>query len=239
MKRTFFLFLLIPLFGISQTKNVLNSTRYYCKPDKVMEFEKALSTHAQKYHTGDWKWRVWSIESGPDAGGYMVSEGPSNWTTIDGRGDISTEHINDWNKMVAPYLVGRAISTYTTFQPDMSTVQLTDYADKIIITHMTALPGKIFEMKALINKLKKVWESGKESNAVYSVSASGEPGYTLVSRLRGGYKELEDGYRKPMVDRYNDIYGANAYDTYLKDYAGCVQNRWSEMLIYLPKLSSK
>ncbi len=239
MKKMFFMFLLIPVLGMSQTKNVLNSTRYFCKPDKVMEFEKALADHAQKYHTGDWKWRVWSIESGPDAGGYMVSEGPSNWTTIDGRGDITPEHIADWNKTVAPLVMGHAISTYSSFLPDMSTVQLTDYADKILITHMTALPGRVAATKALITQLKKVWEGGKESVAVYSVAASGEPGYIIVNRLKAGYKELEDDFRKPMNERYNDVYGAAAYETYLKDYANAVKERWSELLIYMPKLSSK
>jgi len=239
MKKIFLLCLLVPLFGTGQTKNVMSSFRAFPKVDKVLEFEKAVAAHAQKYHTGDWKWRVWSIESGPDAGGYMVTEGPSNWTTIDGRGDITTEHMADWNTSVAPLTMGRAISTYSSFQPDMSTVQLTDYADKILITHMTALPGKVTATKALITQLKKVWEAGNESVAVYSLVASGEPGYTTVSRLKTGYKELEEGFRKPMNERYNEVYGAAAFETYLKDYANAVKERWSELLIYLPKLSSK
>ncbi len=238
MRKVLFMLLLIPVLGMSQTKNVLNSTRYFCKASNAAAFEKALGEHAKKYHTGDWKWRVWSIESGPDAGGYMVSEGPSNWTAIDGRGDISAEHIADWNKNVTPYIEGRAISTYSSFEADMSTVQLTDYADKILITHMTALPGKILAVKALITQLKKVWELGKESVAVYSVFASGEPGYTTVTRLRAGYKELEDGFRKPMNERYNEAFGAAGFETYLKDYAAAVKERWSELLIYMPKISS-
>jgi hypothetical protein len=238
MKKMFFMFLLIPILGIGQTKNVLNSTRYFCKPDKVMAFETALAAHAKKYHKGDWKWRVWSIESGPDAGGYMVTEGPSNWTAIDGRGDISAEHIADWNTNVMPLTTGRGFSIYSSFQPDMSTVQLTDYADKILITHMTALPGKVGAVKDLITKLKKVWETSKESVAVYSLVASGEPGYITVNRLKDGYKELEDGYRKPMNERYNEVNGAGSWDAYLKDYATAVKERWSELLIYMPKLSS-
>ncbi len=233
------MFLLIPAIGISQTKNVLNSTRYFCKPDKVVEFEKALGDHAKKYHMGDWKWRVWSIESGPESGGYMVSEGPSNWTTIDGRGDISAEHIADWNTKVAPLTMGRAVSVYSSFEADLSTVQLTDYADKIMITHITALPGKVASVKALITQLKKMWDAGKESVAVYSMVGSGEPGYTIVNRLRAGYKELEDNFRKPMNERYNDVFGAGEFDNYLKDYAAAVKERWSELLIYMPKLSSK
>jgi len=231
--------LLIPVLGIGQVKTILNASRYFCKNDKITEFEKALTAHAQKFHTGDWKWRVWSIDSGPDAGGYMVTEGPSDWVTIDGRGEINPEHQADWNKNVAPLINTNGSSMYLSFQADMSTVQLTDYADKILITHMTPKPGKVVGVTALLTKQKKIWEAGKESVAVYSIVASGEPGYVTVSRLKEGYKELADGFRKPTPDRFNEVYGAGGWDAYLKDYAEAVQNRWSELLIYQPKLSSK
>ena len=100
MRKYFLVLLLTPLLGIGQTKTVLTSNRLFAKNDKGSEFEKALANHAQKYHTGDVKWRVWSIESGPDAGGYMVTEGPSDWTSLDSRGDISAEHTADWEKNV-------------------------------------------------------------------------------------------------------------------------------------------
>jgi hypothetical protein len=239
MRKIFLFCMLVPLFGMSQTKTVLNASRYFCKPDKVQEFEKALGAHAQKYHTGDWHWRVWSIESGPDAGGYMVSEGPSDWATIDGRGDLGAEHLADWNKNVAPLTTNQYSSSYSEFQSGLSTVQLTDYADKIIINHMNAKPGKLGAVRELITKLKKVWEAGNESVAVYSLTASGEPGFTTVTRLKNGLKEMAEGYRKPINERYNEVYGAGAWDAYLKDYADAVEKRWSELLIYKPKLSSK
>lgn len=231
--------MLIPILGIGQAKTILTSTRYFCKSDKIVEFENALANHAQKFHTGDWKWRVWSIDSGPDAGGYMVSEGPSDWATMDGRGDINPEHQLDWNKNVAPFTTERGSSGYSSYQADMSTVQLTDYADKILINHINAKPGKINMVKDLVSSFKKVWIAGKESVAVYSPVASGEPGYITVTRLKDGYKELATGYRKPMADRYNEVNGAGSFDKYLKDYADAVESRWSELLIYQPKLSSK
>ena len=231
--------LLIPVIGMSQTKTVLTSNRLFAKNDKASEFEKALANHAQKYHTGDVKWRVWSIESGPDAGGYMVTEGPSAWSILDSRGDISEEHTADWAKNVMPLTTGLGQSAYYDFQADLSTVQLTDYADKIVINHVTANPGKLNTVQDLIKRLKKVWEAGKESVAVYSASFSGEPGYIYVTRLRGGLKELASDYRKPLPDRYNDANGAGSFDTWLKDYSDAVKNRWSELLVYKPKLSSK
>ena len=239
MKKLLFMLVLIPVFGISQSKTVLNGSRYFAKPDKTQEFEKALSDHAKKYHTGDWKWRVWSIESGPDAGGYMVSEGPSDWATMDGRGDISPEHMADFAKNVQPLITSQYSSMYADFDADLSTVQLTDYADKIVINHMTAKPGKIMAAKELITKLKKVWQAGNESVAVYALTVSGDPGYMTVTRLKQGLKELAVGFRKPLNERYNEVYGAGAWDAYLKDYADAVERRWSELLIYKPGLSSK
>jgi hypothetical protein len=239
MKKYLFMLLLIPALAIGQTKTILSSNRLFAKNDKVAEFEKALANHAQKYHKGDVHWRVWSIESGPDAGGYMITEGPSTWAVLDGRGDLGAEHMNDWEKNVLALTDGRGQSGYYDFVADLSTVQLTDYADKIIINHMTAKPGKVVGVEALILKQKKVWEAGKESIAVYSIAMSGEPGFITVTRLKDGLKELGKDYRKPFPERFNAAYGAGAFDTWLKDYADAVQNRWSEMLTYKPKLSSR
>jgi hypothetical protein len=239
MRKYFFMLLLLPLLGTGQAKTVLTSNRLFAKNDKASEFEKALANHAQKYHVGDVKWRVWSIESGPDAGGYMVTEGPSSWEILDGRGDISAEHTEDWEKNVLPLTVGQGQSAYYEFQADLGTVQLTDYSDKIVINHMIANPGKIGNVQDLIQRLKKVWEDGKEAVAVYSAAFSGEPGYITVTRLKGGLKELASDYRKPMTERYNGVYGAGSFDAWLKDYSDAVQSRWSELLVYKPNLSSK
>ena len=239
MKKLFFLLLLIPVFAISQTKTVVSYNRIFSKSDKAAEFEKALANHAQKYHTGDVAWRVWSIESGPDAGGYLITEGPTTWSTLDGRADISPEHTTDFTKNVLPLTTGLNKSGYSDFQADLSTVQLTDFADKIVINHLIAKPGRINDMRTLIQKFKKVWEESKESVAVYSVVASGEPGYIYSTRLKNGLKELASDYRKPMAERFNAVHGANAFDGWLKEYADIVQSRWSELLIYKPGLSSK
>ncbi len=224
---------------MSQTKNILTSSRLFAKNDKSLEFEKALATHSQKYHTGDVKWRVWSIESGPDAGGFMVTEGPSNWSILDSRGDLGAEHTADWAKNVMPLTMGQGQSAYYDFQTDLSTVQLTDYADKIMINHIITKPGMPLKARDLIQKLKKLWEAGNESVAVYSAASSGDPGFIIVTRLKAGLKELASDYRKPVPERYNAIYGAGAYDVFLKDYADAVQSRFSEILMYKPELSSK
>jgi hypothetical protein len=104
---------------------------------------------------------------------------------------------------------------------------------------MTAKPGKINDMKVLLQKLKKVWQDGNESVAVYVTVFSGEPGYIYVTRLKNGLKELATDYRKPLAGRYNAANGSGSFDGWLKDYADIVQSRWSELLTYKPLLSSK
>lgn len=239
MRKMLVIWLLFPLIGISQAKNVMTSTRIFAKPEKIVELEKALANHAQKYHTGDWKWRVWSIESGPDAGGYMMTEGPNSWEQMDGRGELSAEHTADWNKNISPLTTGQGSQSYAEYNTDLSTVQLTDFSDKILIGHMIVKPGKINNVIELLKKMKPVWQAGNESVAVYRSAASGDPSFLTVTRLKQGLKEMAEGFRKPLMERFNTANGDGSFDAYLKDYADAVERRWSELLIYKPELSSK
>jgi len=239
MRKILSILLLIPFIGISQTKTIVSVTRVFPKADKVAEFEKALAAHAQKYHTGDFAWRVYEIQSGPDAGGYHLTEGPTTWDAMDGRGDLGAAHTNDWNKNVAIYLTDRSEQSYSEYDDSLSTVALGNYSDKIVITHMYPKPGMVVGVTDLVKRLKKVWTDGNETIAVYNVVNSGDPQITTVNRLKNGLKELADGYRPPMASRYNAAYGAGAWDTYLADYAKYVERRWSEILVYRAELSSK
>lgn len=231
--------LLIPALGISQTKNVISTTRVFPKADKVLEFEKALAAHAQKYHTGDWKWRVYEIQSGPDAGGYHIVEGPASWETLDSRGNLGTEHNNDWNKTVAIYLSDKVEESYSVYVDSLSTIAITNYSDKIIVNHIYAKPGMLGGTVDLVKRLKKVWTDGNENVAVYQSINSGVPQIATATRLKDGLKELADGYRKPMAERFNAAYGAGSWENYLSDYAKYVESRWSEFLAYRADLSSK
>ena len=231
--------MLIPVLGLSQQKNVVSANRVFPKVDKVLEFEKALTAHAQKYHTGDWKWRVFEIQSGPDAGGYHIVEGPNTWDQIDTRGNLGAEHNTDWNKSVTIHLADRGTNSYSVFQDTLSTIALTDYSDKININHVFPKIGWLNKIREEINKLKSVWKAGGESVAVYLSSSSGPIQYALVTRYKNGLKERESGYRKPFKDRYEAIHGVDSFENYLEVLRTYVDNAWSEMLFYRADLSSK
>jgi hypothetical protein len=104
---------------------------------------------------------------------------------------------------------------------------------------MYAKPGMIGHLRDMAAKMKKAWIAGNESVAVYEPMFSGEPQIAIVTRLKGGLKELADGYRKPMAERYNAANGEGSFDYYLMDYAKYVESRWSEILSYRADLSSK
>jgi hypothetical protein len=239
MKIIFLLLMLIPFISICQTKNVISTDRVFPKVDKVLEFEKALATHAKKYHTGDVKWRVFEIQSGPDAGGYHIVEGPKSWESEDTRGDINVEHNNDWNKNVTIYLTDRHSSGYSVYIDSLSTVAIGDYSDKVQITHLYPKLGCGNKVVAMIKNLKAVWTADGSTIAVYESNASGGAQFAIARRYKQGLKEKEDGFRKSFKATYEKIYGKGSYDLYLDNIREYCNDVWSELIFLRPDLSSK
>ncbi len=239
MRKLLVLLLAIPIIGFSQTKTVVNVTRLFAKPEKVAELEKALAAHAQKYHTGNWKWRVFSINTGPDAFGYNIVEGPNSWTDLDTRGDLGAEHTADLTKNIAPLTMSQGSESYMVYRDDLSSVQPTDYTDKISVTHVFPKVGWGVKIENYLKKAKKVWEKSGESIAVYQSHFSGQAQYLVVTRHKQGWKEKEKDFRKPFVERYNEVNGENAYDDYLGSIQTYVDHAWGEMLTLRADLSSK
>jgi hypothetical protein len=240
MRKFRLLLLFMPLFGFSQNKkNVVNVERYFPKMDKALEFEKALTAHIQKYHTANWKWRIYSIDTGPDAGGYQVVEGPNTWDEIDKRGDLGAAHLTDWNKNVAIYLTDKYSSSYIVFNEELSSVQITDYSDKISVTHVFPKIGEGDKVEGAIKSLKKTWDASGQSVAVYESSSSGPAQYSLVTRYKQGLKEKEAGFRKPFKERFEGANGDGSYDKFEDTIRASTDNVWSEMLSLRKDLSSK
>jgi hypothetical protein len=224
----------IPFIGIGQTKNVISTHRVFPKIDKVMEFEKALAAHAQKYHSGNTHWRVFTIQSGPDIGGFHITEGPTSWEAEDTRGDLGPEHKLDWNKNIAIHLTERQSGG-----DSLSTVALSDFSEKINITHVYPKIGHGDDVVNMIKKLKKNWAAAGVTVAVYSANSSGPTQYTLTTRYKQGLKEKAADFRKPFRESYEALNGAGSYAQYLKDAAEFIAESWSELLFMRKDLSSK
>jgi hypothetical protein len=239
MRKLIFLCFFVPLFAASQSPSVVSTNRVFPKNDKILEFEKALKNHAQKYHTGKWKWRVYTIESGPDAGGYHIVEGPATWDEVDTRGDLGTEHMNDWFKNVMPLTMDKTEIGYIVYREDLSSVQLTDFSDKIAVTHVYPKPGRFLDVENNIKNLKKVWEASSQNVAVYEASSSGPTQLIMVTRYKQGLKERDRNFRKPIKERFTATLGDGSYEKWMSVVAETTDRTWSEMLFFKADVSSK
>lgn len=240
VKQLLYLFcMLVPVFAAGQTKNVVTALRFFPRADKVLEFEKALSAHAKKYHAGDLSWRVFTIQSGPDVGGYHITEGPTSWEALDTRDKPVDEHELDWNKNVAIYLTDRMSATYGVYQDSLSTVALSDFSDKIAITHVYPKIGKNFKVRNLIKKLRNGWIAEGANIAVYAANSSGPAQFTIVTRYKQGLKEKAPDFRKPFKGTYEAVNGSDSYDEYLDQLGDYVNDIWSELLFQRKDLGSK
>jgi hypothetical protein len=240
MKKRLLLLLLLPVALFAQEKNVISLSRYFPKTDKVSAFEKALSAHAQKYHKDDVRWMVFTIESGPDAGGYMVAEGPTSWDGLDHRGDISKAHMDDWEMNVQTLLTDKMLSDYFVYRLDLSTADLSGVTGKIAISHVYFKPGYNNDMQELIKGLKNTWVDGGQSVAVYEASSSGEPQYMYITMYKQGLKERTTGFRPAFPVSFAKANGGEtAFNKYIEGVRMAVNRQWGELLFFKPDLRSK
>jgi hypothetical protein len=239
IKKTFAIWLLVPVITFSQTKNLMNISKIFPKMDKMAEFEKALANHSQKYHAGDAKWRVYQILSGPDAGGYMVAEGPTNFMGLDSRGDLGAEHTADWAKNVATTMAEKYSSDYLSFQETLSTVDLGSFSDKITIVHWFPKIGHAGKVSDGILALKKGWAVDGQTVAVYRAVNSGKAQFTMVYRLKNGFQDLATGGPSNNKKRYETANGEDSYENFLVLLQNYSDEYWAEMMALRPDLSSK
>ena len=239
MKRSIFLLLLIPMLALSQPAKVINTIRVFPKIEKATAFEKALAAHVAKYHQSKWTWRVFSIETGPDAGGYHIVEGPASWDEFDKRGYLGQAHQQDWEQTIAPLVTEKFEAFFSVYRDDLSSTPLTTYTEKIAINHVYYNPGYSVEMESIIQSLKSVWEASQRTTAVYEMSSSGEPGFVLVSRYKDGLKERDPGYKQIFKDAYEKSKGAGSWQAYQDLLKKAVNHSWSEILVFKPSMSSK
>jgi hypothetical protein len=237
MKKVLLLLMFIPVLAFSQTKEVIGTFRVFPVPGKALEFKKALTAHVAKYHTTERKWRIFEVMTGPDAGAFHFVEGPSSWDSWEKAPQNTDAHITDWDKTVEVFVSKTTNSGYTTYNADMSTGKQSDYANNIILTHMYVSSGKISKAWDLVEKMKKAWELGNQSVAVYSTSFSGEPQIVTSRRLKNGLKELDAP--DTFADNYRKANGVNSWGDFMSSYEEAISSRWSEMLMFRADLSSK
>ena len=218
-------------------KNTITTYRIWAKDGQSAALKAALTAHAQKYHTGNWKWRVNDVISGPDSGSFQIVEGPNTWTDLEGRGDLGAEHMKDSDNLMS-HVEKSSARSYMTFVEEASTTASTNWSNKSAITHYYSKPGRGPATLEILKSLKKYWEKQGYNVVVWSAYASGEPQYATVRRFKDGWKDL-DLNNPTMREVFEGAYGAGSYDKLLDELNRCVDHTVSEMIEFQPALSSK
>ena len=243
MKRPVFLlaFSIVLSLALSQAqdKATLSSYRVLPKPGKDAALKKAITDHAAKYHTGNWKWRVFSVLSGPDAGAYMINEGPNSWTVLEGRKDISDAHTRDYESNVLPLVERQVPDSYLLYQREASSDSAVGPFKKALLRHFYPKPGKGARLFDYLKTWKKVWEKLGLRVTVWSSFFSGEPRYVVASRLPQGWVDLERPVGKEMRESFDEFAGVGAFTRFLEDLDRYVDRIDEEMIELLPEVSSK
>jgi hypothetical protein len=236
-----FLSVLLCSIAIAQTpeKNVLSSYRVLPAPGKDAALKKAIAAHAAKYHTGNWKWRVFSVLSGSDEGTYMLNEGPNSWTDNEGRKDLSDEHLRDYETTILPLVEKTLPSSYLTYDKDLSTDAGAAMFKKALLRHFYLKPGKGARLSNHFATWKKVFEKLGLKVAVWRSFYSGQPQIVVSARLANGWLDLEKPIGKEMREAFDEIAGVGMYARYLEDLDQYVDRIDEEMIEFLPDLSSK
>lgn len=228
-----------PAAAAAPAKRTLSTYRVFPKDGHTEALKAALTAHAAKFHTGNWKWRVYEILTGPDGGGYMIAEGPNSWTDIEGRGDLGAEHSKDYETNVLPHLEKSTPESYTTYQSSASTVAAGAFStNKVLIERIYPKQGHRGDTYANLKDWKKVWEKLGINVAVWSSFYSGEHFYSVAGRLKDGFKDLDDdsiNFRKAA----DSVFGAGGYDRLVAADERNVEKSVGEIIEFRPELSSK
>jgi hypothetical protein len=243
MKKLLFILTLLFIWSaaisLAQEKATISVYRVFAKPGKDEALKKAIAAHAQKFHTGKWKWRVFSVLSGVDEGAYQILKGPNSWTELEGRNDISEEHMRDYDANVTPLVEKTTPALYLTYERDVSSDSVSGPSKKTLIRRLYVKPGKGASVENYASIWKKVYEKLGVPVAAYWTFFSGEPEFILAYRLPNGFIDLEQPMGKRIRETFNEIAGNGAYDRYAEDLGSLVTKIDNEMIEYKPELSSK
>lgn len=240
------LMLLVPMIGFAQDakkegpkKATISVERIIAKDGEDAALKAAIGAHAQKYHTGNWKWRVSEILTGPDAGGYQIVEGPNSWTHFEGRGDLGAEHLKDYETNIAAHTKKHLAAQYYTYKADLSTVAASDYSStKTLITRVFVKPGRSPAYMESLKTWKKVWEKRGANVAVWSLFYSGESCFIIAHRLKNGWKDLDED--TPHIRKVADeIGGPGTFDKLMEANVANIDRIVGEMIEFKADLSSK
>lgn len=214
------------------------SYRIVPKEGHVRFLKTAIAAHAAKYHTGEWKWRVYEVLTGAETGSYMILEGPNAWTEIEVHSSPAAECLTDYEDTILPHVEKTLPRIYATYMDDSSTVPANFSSTKILISKGYVKPGRAGPAHDTAKAWKKVYEKLGLDVGMWRTFFSGEDCYIFAGSLKAGFKDLDDS----MIDlgrAAEEVLGpgssARTAESDSANYARVV----TEIIEFRPELSSQ
>lgn len=235
--------LLLPLLALSQ-----NSTEYgvfensLLTPNaaQVTQFEAGLAAHNKKYHgEGAYAAQVYWISSGPNAGSYIWSMGPTTWSAMDSRPAQADGHDADWNKNVLAYMQPEGSTTYWKSNNELSRFAKNFTQKNLLVDYYDIKRGKMKDAMALVEKIGKVYAQ-KLPNETYGIYTN-ELSSTKEGRDLAVVSFFDKmgwiGENNGMDKKFDEVHGNGGWDKFLKDWYDVTEGSESELWIFRADLS--
>jgi len=239
------LFIAAAFFVSGQGNTLYQVNQLTPKPGMKSAFEDSWKTHLDKFHNGSDKRTVYEVVSGPDAGTFVIVQGPISYADMDKTLPNATEHSLDIEK------------NFSSKLESANNGLLVRWVDTL--SYRGDVPAQLFLLTATIVKDGKMAEYMAESrrsvllytklNAPFSFNtmikqqAGSSPTVILIRRLKDGYKELDSDYFHLPNDWFKNAYikdyGQEDWDKRVKLMVDDVVSRTQRFEKVRPDLSSK
>ncbi len=242
MRAIFYWIMILPFVLLSQsngTYTVTENGMMTANPKFVIEFERGVANHNNKYHTdGQFGSRIYQINNGPNYGKYLWVMGPIPWSAFDERPQ-QEGHEEDWNKNIEPYTIPNGDQNYWRYYPDLSNFPKDFVIKKALVDIFDVNRFSKDEALKLVNKIKRVMRE-KYPDSSYGVYYNEFPNENegmdlmIVSFYQ---KSSWLGRTQDFQIKYEEVYGKGTYHKFLKEWELVTKNKRSEMWGFREDLS--
>lgn len=243
MRKLIFTMLLLPLLAVSQNSTeygVFENSLLTPNPAQVTQFEAGLAAHNKKYHAeGAYGADVFWISSGPNAGSYIWSMGPTPWSAMDNRPAQKDGHDADWNNNVLKYMMPEGNQTYWKTIPEASRFAKNMTVKNLVVDYYDVKRGKMKEAMKLVEKIHKAYSEKlpEETYGVYTNEfSSTKEGRDIA--VVSFFENMEQFSQDNGMDKkYDEVHGSGSWDQFLKDWQDVTDGGESELWIFRADLS--
>jgi hypothetical protein len=204
------------------------------KPGVDKELASVMKEHNDLYHkAGDYGVRVYSINSGPDAGKIVWTMGPTTWTKLEGRPGTGV-HDDHWDQKVTPLLESEVNVEYFSFSPDLSYFPKDFDLKNLLIRYVDVKSNEMYRYNALIEKAKEVYTK-KLPNEVFGIyknqlGDSKDGRDVMIVWFFDSLSWMDEDNQFPM--KYEEVHGPGSWVLFQREVEATVKSRNDILVSY-------